>query len=142
VPPRGYSLQAAPLPSNSCANNRKARTQQGNPAVLRMEQNRASPAGMHILHRSPQKLGTTCTAEQVPRDIISHMMFVKLAAVLGPPQHRRIHLLQCLQLCYMVHVKQGRKRLSPLDAELPNMVGNGPYWCCACRAWSCQQQDH
>jgi hypothetical protein len=28
------------------------------------------------------------------------------------------------------------------DLLLPDMVGNGPYWCCACRAWSCQQQDH
>jgi hypothetical protein len=37
--------------------------------------------------------------------------------VLGPPQHRRIHLLQCLQLCFMVHVKQGSKRLSLLNAK-------------------------
>jgi hypothetical protein len=27
-------------------------------------------------------------------------------------------------------------------ALLPDMVGNGPYWCCACRAWSCKNQDH
>jgi hypothetical protein len=73
-----------------------------------MEQHRASPAGKRVLHRSPQKLGTT--AEQVPHGITSHMMSVMLAAVLDPPQHRRIHLLQCLQLCYMVHVKQGSKR--------------------------------
>jgi hypothetical protein len=80
-----------------------------------MEQHRASPAGEHILHHSPQKLGTT--AEYVPHGITNHMMSVKLAALLGPPQHRRIHLLQCLQLCYMVHVRQGSKRISPLNAK-------------------------
>jgi hypothetical protein len=45
------------------------------------------------------------------------MMSVKLAAVLGPPQHYRTQLLQCLQLCYMVHVRQGSKRVSPLNAK-------------------------
>jgi hypothetical protein len=80
-----------------------------------MEHQRASPSGKHILHRSPQKLGTT--AEYVPHGITIHMMTEKLAAVLGPPQHRRVHLLQCLQLCYMIHVKQGSKRLSPLNAK-------------------------
>jgi hypothetical protein len=80
-----------------------------------MKQDTASPAGKHILHRSPQKLGTT--AEQVPHGITNLMMSVKLAAVLGPPQHRRIHLVQCLQLCYMVHDRQGSKRLSPLNAK-------------------------
>jgi hypothetical protein len=54
-----------------------------------MEQYRASPAGKHILHRSPQKLGTA--AEQDPHGITNHMMSVKLAAVLGPFQHRSIH---------------------------------------------------
>jgi hypothetical protein len=45
------------------------------------------------------------------------MTTVKLAAVLGPSQQRRIRFLQCLQLCYMVHVKQGSKRPSPLNAK-------------------------
>jgi hypothetical protein len=57
-----------------------------------MEQHRANPAGKHILHRSPQQLGTT--AEQVPHGFTNHMMTVKVAAVLGPPEHRRIHLVQ------------------------------------------------
>jgi hypothetical protein len=78
-----------------------------------MEQQRAIPAGKHILHRSTQKLGT----EQVPHGITNPMMSVNVAAVLGPPQHRRIHFLQCLQLCYMVHVRQGSKCLSPLNAK-------------------------
>jgi hypothetical protein len=78
-----------------------------------------------VHHRSPQQIGTT--AEQVPYAITNHMTTVKLAAVLGPPQHRRMHLLQCLQvpssiveglhLCHMVHIKQGSKRLSPLNAK-------------------------
>jgi hypothetical protein len=51
------------------------------------EQHRASPAGKHILHRSPQKLGIA--AEQGPHEITNHMMFVKRDAVRGPPQHRR-----------------------------------------------------
>jgi hypothetical protein len=63
-----------------------------------MKQHRASPAGKHIHHhRSPQQIGTM--AEQVPHAITNHMTTVQLAAVLGPPQHRRMHLLQCLQLC-------------------------------------------
>jgi hypothetical protein len=69
------------------------------------------------------------TAKQVPHAITNHMITVKLAAVLGPPQHRRMHLLQSLlncrpsanvqglHLCYMVHIKQGSKRLSPLNAK-------------------------
>jgi hypothetical protein len=47
-----------------------------------------------ILHRSPQQLGTT--AEHVPHGFTSHIMTVKLAAVLGPPEHRRIYLVQIL----------------------------------------------
>jgi hypothetical protein len=144
-----HPLQAAPLPCNACPENWRARTQQGVLAVL-WNNTEGGPAGKHILHRSPQKLGTT--AEQVPHGITNHMMFVKLAAVLDPPQHRKIHLLQCLQLCYMVHVRQGSKRLCTLrfwsllwclwPALLPDMLGNWPYWCCACHVWSCQQLDH
>jgi hypothetical protein len=64
-----------------------------------MEQHRASPADKHIFHRSPQKLGTT--AEQAFKGITNHVT----------------RLLQCLQLCYMVHVKQGSERLSPMNVK-------------------------
>jgi hypothetical protein len=55
------------------------------------------------------------------------MLSAKLAAVLGPPQHRRIHLLQCLQLCYMVVSAALVSTPQAQDAILTAMITDSSY---------------
>jgi hypothetical protein len=80
-----------------------------------MEQHRASPAGKHILHHSPQQLGTT--AKQVPHGTKDHMMIVKLAAVIGPPQHLCCWILICARPPAVLNGPCQEGQHAPLAAE-------------------------